>query len=56
MPSTEPEAGRDNVGEGQEAFDGLVVAGCDVARIAELVEAPSDQVTQPLGSGFIASR
>lgn len=44
----EPEADRSDVDEAEKAFCGLVVASGDAAGILQLVEAPLDQVTQPV--------
>ena len=44
----EPEADRRDVDEAQEALCGLVIAGGDTTGILELVEAPLDQVSQPV--------
>lgn len=40
----EPEADRCDVDEAEEAFGGLVVAGCDAAGILQFVEAPLHEV------------
>lgn len=42
----EPEADRRDVDEAEEAFGGLVVAGCDTAGVLELVETPFDEISQ----------
>ena len=44
----ETEADRCDVDEAQKAFVGLVIAGRDTTGILELVEAPLDQVSQPV--------
>jgi len=44
----EPEADRRYIDEAQEAFGGLVVAGCDAAGVLQPVEAPLDEVARPV--------
>jgi hypothetical protein len=39
-----PEADRCDFDEGEEAFGGLVIAGCDAASVFQFVEAPLDEV------------
>lgn len=44
----EPEADRCDVDEAEEAFCGLVVTGSDAAGVLQFVEAPLDEVAEPV--------